>query len=169
MSLKNDVILNETNILEKYVTFKLADDFFGIEVMKVKEVLYLVEMTQLPNTHSYMRGVFDLRGLVVPLIDLRVKFDLKEREYDEDTVILIVEIHDMLIGFIVDQVFDVLNLEIDNYHEVPHFTESIKRDSVAGIAQNNNDLIVILEVDKIFSLEDIQGFENSQNTITEQE
>ena len=96
--------------INQYVTFQLRNETFGIEVMKVKEVLYITEVTEIPNTLPYMKGVIDLRGVIVPLVDTRVKFGLEQGPYGSDTVVLILEYSDQLIGLIADSVSDVVTI-----------------------------------------------------------
>jgi len=155
---------------KQYVTFMLGNENYGIEVLRAKEVLYMIEITKVPNTMNFMKGVIDLRGEIVPLVDLRVKFDLEEKEYGENTVIIIIEYELMLIGMIVDAVSDVLNIPVNDIKDVVHFSRelNIESDYLAGIGRVEEKLIILLDVDRILTAEEIRGIEkNSKESVSE--
>ena len=137
------------------VTFLIGKETYGVDVMQAKEIMYLMEITEVPNTSPFMKGVIDLRGLIVPLVDTRIKFKLEPKEYNEDTVIIILELKDRLIGIIVDSVSDVLSLSTDEIQDPEHFSNEIENDYVSGIAKIDEKLIIILDVNKIFSMEEL--------------
>ena len=137
------------------VTFLIGNETYGVDVMQAKEIMYLMEITEVPNTLPFMKGVIDLRGLIVPLIDTRIKFKLEPEVYNEDTVIVILELKDRLIGIIVDSVSDVLSIPNDEIQEPEHFSNEIENDYVSGIAKIDEKLIIILDVNKIFSKEEL--------------
>ncbi len=141
----------------KFVTFTLGADMYSINVMNVQEVMKLSPVGYVPDTMPYMKGVLDLRGKMVPAVDLRIKFGLDEKPYDEDTIIVIVEVHGELVGLIVDSVVDVLSLGLDEIQQPPHFTASIDKDSVRGIVKISDGVVIILDVEKIISREEMQG------------
>lgn len=139
----------------QYVTFCIGKEIYGIEVMRASEVMYLQDFTEVPDTMSFMKGVIDLRGKIVPLVDVRVKFKLPEKKYDIDTVIIILEYEDQKIGLIVDSVSDVLNLTLDDIQETTHFANDINHDYVKGISKVGERLIIILDVDMVFTDEEL--------------
>lgn len=149
---------------KKYVTFAIGEERFAIEVMRAKEVMYLLKITEVPNTMAYMRGVIDLRGLIVPLVDTRIKFKLKEKKYDDDTVIILVEFQDQLIGLIVDAVLDVLNISSEEIQDTTHFTVEIDQDYVDGIVKLEEELIIVLDVDNIFTDEELNRIQEDKST-----
>jgi purine-binding chemotaxis protein CheW len=146
----------------QYVSFNIGDEVFGIEVMKAQEVLGQIELTSVPKTMPYMKGVIDLRNTIVPIIDLRVKFGIEEKEHDKDTVTIITEIKGFLIGLIVDSVSDVITLSFEEIQDTPHFSSEIEKDAVKGIGKHNDKIIIIIDVDKIFSQEELKLLVDSE-------
>ncbi len=144
-------------ILKQYVTFSMGNEMYGINVAHVQEVLYLIPITHVPNTMPFMKGVIDLRGMIVPLIDLRIKFKLIEREYDPSTVILIVTVHGSVVGFIVDSVSDVTSISAEQIQNTPHFSIEIDKDAVVAIGRYHDNLVIILEAEKIISKEEVDS------------
>jgi purine-binding chemotaxis protein CheW len=111
----------------------------------------MTQITHVPNTLPFMKGVINLRGSVVPVIDMRKKFNMAERMYNNFTVIIIVEVNERLIGMIVDSVSDVINIPLKNLQESPHFTAAIETDFIKGIGRINEKLVIILDVDRILT------------------
>lgn len=136
---------------QTYVTIKIAGELFGLNVNKVKEVIGLSGMTRIPNVLPYMKGIINLRGKAIPLVDMRLKFGLEDKEYDKHTVIVIVKIKKRLIGLIVDSVLDVLNIESDEIQDTPHFASEASSDCIKGVVHAEDRTVVIMDVDRIFT------------------
>ena len=150
----------KNNIHERtLVTILLDNEMFGIDVSKVHEITGLPEVSFVPNAAEYMRGVINLRGKVIPLIDLRTKFKLPNKEYDKLTVVMICEIKKNLVGMIVDSVSDVVDVSVRDVQDTPHFTASIDADCIDGIIQIDGQIIVVIDVDKIFSDDELENME----------
>ncbi len=147
---------NIVNSSEQYVTFLINNETYGIEVLRVKEIVGMTNITSVPNSEGYMKGVINLRGIVVPVIDLRLKFNLEEKEYDAFTVILIIELNESLIGIIVDAVSDVISAP-DQMQEVPNFHVSINRDVIKGVLNSDDNLIIILNPDIMLTAKDLDS------------
>ncbi len=147
---------SESIARKQYVTFSIGKEMYGIDVIRAQEVLNLTTITKVPNTMPFMKGVIDLRGKIVPLVDMRIKFNLEERQYDQNTVIIIVEVRKMLFGMIVDSVSDVVSMSIGDIQNTPHFTLEVEKDSVIGIGRINGSLIIVLDVDRILTAEEIE-------------
>lgn len=141
----------ETKLLRQFVTFIIDNEFYGVEVLKVQDIIGMTKITFMPNTIPCMKGVINLRGIIIPVIDMRIKLNMSEREYDKFTVIIIVEVKGKLIGMIVDSVADVSDIPIDSIQDTPHFTSKIETDYISGIGNVDEKLIIILDVDKILS------------------
>ncbi len=156
---KEKVSLGEEN---QFVTFMIGSETYGVEVLKVKEILGMTEITHVPNSLSFMRGVINLRGAVVPVVDMRLKFQLQEKEYDTFTVIIIVEVRERLIGMIVDTVSDVASIPVSTIQNTPHFTSKIETDFIKGIGQIESLLVIILDVDKILNHEEFKKIEEDK-------
>src|SRR5208337_3320483 len=134
MSIKSAQTISDTigNSSEQYVTFLINNETYGIEVLKVKEIVGMTNITSVPNSEKYLKGVINLRGIVVPVIDMRLKFNLQEKEYDSFTVILIIEHKESFVGVIVDSVSDVISAP-GLLQDVPNFHVSIDKDVIKGI------------------------------------
>lgn len=152
---KENIVIDE----RQFVTFLIGRETYGVEVMKVQEIIGMIEITTVPNTQSFLQGVINLRGVVVPVVDMRKKFRMEDRGYDKTTVIIIVEVRGRLIGMIVDSVSDVTNIQVAGIQSTPHFRSDVEADFVRGIAQVNESLIIILDVDKILSEDEMADIE----------
>jgi purine-binding chemotaxis protein CheW len=138
-----------------FVTVLLGENKFGVDVTKVQEIMGIPELAHIPNARSYMKGVTNLRGNVIPLVDLRIKFNMPEKEYDRLTVVMISEIKGMQIGLIVDSVQDVINMPISSIQDTPHFSTDISADCIQGVGKMDENIIVMIDVDRIFSEEEL--------------
>ena len=147
---------------KQYVTFKIADESYGVGVLKVQEIIGMTEIVYVPNSPEFMKGVINLRGAVVPVVDMRKRFRMEERKYDMFTVIIIVEVKEILVGMIVDTVSDVVGIPQNAIQETPHFTTKIDTEFIAGIGQTNDKLVIILDIDKILSTEEIKTIEQEE-------
>jgi len=147
--------LEEMQELEQYVTFLIGNETYGVEVLKIREIIGMTDITYVPNSLDFMRGVINLRGTVVPVVDMRKKFRIEEREYDIFTVILIVEIKETLIGMIVDSVSDVIDIPVESIQDTPHFSANIDTDYIRNIGKAGENLVIILDVDKILTPEEL--------------
>jgi len=155
----NDTIVNSS---EQYVTFLINNETYGIEVLKVKEIVGMTTITSVPNSEKYLKGVINLRGIVVPVIDLRIKFNIPEKGYDSFTVILIIEHKDSLVGVIVDSVSDVITAP-GQLQDVPNFHVSIDRDVIRGVLNKDNNLIIVLNPDIMLSVKDMEVLSEMEN------
>jgi purine-binding chemotaxis protein CheW len=159
----NEVIEDgEVHKLAEYVTFAIGEETYGVEVLKVQEIIGMTQITHVPNSMDFMKGVINLRGSVVPVVDMRIKFRMDEREYDAFTVILIVEVQERLIGLIVDSVSDVVGIPVESLQETPHFSANIETDYIKGIGNRDDQLIIILDVDLILSSEELERMERER-------
>jgi purine-binding chemotaxis protein CheW len=148
---------------KQYVTFRIGEETYGLPVIRVQSINEMTRITRLPNTAEFIKGMINLRGVVIPVIDMRLKFNMPEREYDSFTVIIIVEVRERLIGFIADTVSDVLSIPVASIQETPHFSAKIKTDFIEGIGRKDEDLIIMLDVDKILSGEEIEMLDSGRS------
>jgi purine-binding chemotaxis protein CheW len=146
----------------QFVTFTLASETYGVKVADVQEIIGMSAVSRVPNAPKFMRGVINLRGLVVPAIDMRLVFGMEERAYDAFTVIIIVEAHSRLIGMIVDSVSDVSNIPVSTIQETPQFTSKIETDYIEGIVRIGDSLVILLDVNRIVSVDTVQAVEDIQ-------
>jgi purine-binding chemotaxis protein CheW len=153
---------NLSSQLGSYVIFALGSDTYGIEVMNIQEVQNYIAINHVPDTLAYMKGVINLRGNIVPIVDLRIKLGMEEVQYTDQTVIIIAELHGEKAGLIVDSVVDVLNIPASEIQHTKHFTINIDTDSVFGITKINDNIIIILNAEKIISKEEMDGMNQKQ-------
>jgi purine-binding chemotaxis protein CheW len=144
----------------KYLTFQLANEEFGIRVLKVREIMGLQEITAVPQTPAHIRGVINLRGKVIPVIDLRLKFGLEASEYTQRTCIIVTQVQGetgtLLMGVIVDGVAEVLNLCASDIEDTPDFGEDIGSRYLLGMAKAKGKVKILLDIDKVLSLQELQ-------------
>lgn len=143
----------------KYLTFVLVDEEYGLEILKVKEIIGMIDITALPRTPDFVKGVINLRGKVIPVIDLRLRFGLPEAEHTEKTCIIVVEIQDkganVQIGIIVDSVSEVLNVSGDDIEETPKFGVSLDTEFILGMAKSQNKVKTLLDIDMILTSSEV--------------
>jgi purine-binding chemotaxis protein CheW len=144
---------------DKYLTFKLNNEEYGLEILKVREIIGYIEPTEIPRTNDYVKGVVNLRGQVVPVIDLRTRFGMPEAEITEKTCIIVVQIehNDTLVNtsIIVDQVEEVLNINEDDIECTEQFGTNVNSDFILGIAKMEDSVTILLDIDKILSAGEI--------------
>lgn len=134
---------------EQYLTFRLDGLDYGISIHQVQEIRGWTKVTPLPNSPRYIRGVLNLRGTIVPIIDLRLRFNLEEVPYDAITVIVVVNVGSRLAGIVVDSVSDVISLDPEQRRSAPEFEGHANRQFVQGLTQVEDKLLVLLDVDKL--------------------
>ena len=141
------------------LTFKLDDEIFALDIGKVREVLDFTSITRVPRTPDFMRGVINLRGAVVPVVDMKLKLGLSKTEKSINTCIIIVELEvggDVLVlGALADSVQEVIELEPDNVEPPPRIGTGLKIDFIRGMGKRNDSFIIILDIDKVFSADEI--------------
>ena len=145
--------------LEQYLTFLLAGEEYAISILKVKEIIEYDTVTTVPKTPKWIRGVINLRGSVVPVVDLRLKFGLEERPVTKTTCIVIVEgtwgSGNTLMGVIADAVSQVMDVTAEDIQEVPSFGTRINVDYLLGMAQSGKKFVLLLDIDKILSTDEV--------------
>ena len=159
-----DQAIKETTIKTgKYLTFTLSEEEYGIGILKVKEIIGMMEITSVPRTPEFIKGVINLRGKVIPIIDLRLKFEMGEIPYNDRTCIIVVEMDSdsatILIGIVVDAVSEVLNIQESEIEETPAFGTQLNTDYILGMAKTEGGVKILLNIDKVLSIEEITGLE----------
>ena len=143
----------------QYLTFKLADEVFAIDVAKVREVLDLTTITKIPRTPEFMSGVINLRGNVVPVVDLRLCFEMSKTEKTVNTCIVVVEVlldgEPTVIGALADSVEEVIDLEPDQVQPAPRIGTRIRTDFIRGMGKRESHFLMILDIDRVFSADEL--------------
>ncbi len=156
----NQAIQSTTLKTGKYLTFTLADEEYGIGILKVKEIIGMMPITSVPRTPDFVKGVINLRGKVIPVIDLRLKFGMPSIDYTDRTCIIVVEIDsdDMTIqiGIVVDAVSEVLNIKEEEIENAPSFGTSLNTDYILGMAKIDKGVKILLDIDRVLSAKEIQ-------------
>ncbi len=132
----------------QFLTFTLNDQDFGIEILRVQEIKNFTKVTPIPNTPPCIKGVMNLRGTVVPIVDLRSKFNFPTAEYNQFTVIIVVNVGTKIMGLVVDAVSDVLNIEADAIEETPDLG-SIDTSFIRGLAKSADRLVTLLNIEQL--------------------
>lgn len=149
----------------KYLTFSLAGEEYGIAILKVKEIIGMMPVTPVPQTPPYVKGVINLRGKVIPVTDLRLKFGMASIDYTERTCIIVVEIQGeddvILLGIVVDAVSEVLNIKNDHIEDTPNFGTALNTDFMFGMAKVENSVKILLDIDRVLSERDIAALEKA--------
>jgi purine-binding chemotaxis protein CheW len=139
----------------KYLTFTLAEEEYGIGILKVKEIIGMMPVTTVPQTPDYMKGVINLRGKVIPVVDLRLKFGMEAIAYTERTCIIVVEVtgdgKKIQIGILVDSVSEVLNIKAGDIEDTPNFGSHLNTDYILGMAKTGGRVKILLDIDKVLS------------------
>lgn len=147
--MRNENYMEYMDGKRRFLTFFLQKEKYGIDIVNVSEIIATTKITPLPRTPDFVEGVINLRGSIIPVIDLRQKFGMKRKKNDLDTAIIISVIFDLKVGFIVDQVEDVLTFEHQEVVDVPQFSNRINTDFIEGMAKIGSDVIMILEMEKM--------------------
>jgi purine-binding chemotaxis protein CheW len=153
--------MNTTGILEmtQYLTFKLEDEVFALDISKVREVLDFTSITKVPKTPEFMRGVINLRGSVVPVVDLRLKFGMSRTEKTVNTCIIITEVtvdnETTVLGALADSVQEVMDLGPDHIEPAPKIGTRLNTEFILGMGKRDNTFVIILDIDKVFSVDEL--------------
>jgi len=148
----------------KYLTFELGGEEYGLEILKVKEIIGIMNITSVPQTPEYVKGVINLRGKVIPVIDLRIKFGMEPLEYNERTCIIVVDIaggsgNRIMMGIVVDSVSEVLNVKGDEIEDAPTFGAKLDTRYISGMAKIEGGVKIMLDIDRVLSEEEIASLE----------
>jgi len=150
----------------QYLTFKLEDEVFALDISKVREVLDFTTITKVPRTPEFMRGVINLRGSVVPVVDLRLKFGMSKTEKTVNTCIIITEVtvdgEKTILGTLADSVQEVMNLEHDQIEPAPKIGTKLSVEFIKGMGKQGEHFTIIIDIDKIFSAEEIALVQEGQ-------
>ena len=133
----------------QYLTFRLRDEEYGVEILKVQEIKGYTAITPVPNTPAYLKGVMNLRGTIVPVVDLRAKFGMEAAEYTAFTVIIVLTVGTKVMGLIVDAVSDVLNIPKTDIQATPDFGAQVDARFISGMAKAGDKLVVLLDIDRV--------------------
>lgn len=162
-----DLQWESSKIENQWITFQLEEEQYGLEILKIQELISCPEITHLPNMPTFFKGMINLRGLVVPVVDLRLKFGFPEKEYNKYTVIIIVKVDGKLMGTVVDSVSNVISLPDETIQPVDKFSTSIRTDYILGMGHHKSEMVILLDIEKILSKEEFELVLDSSATLFE--
>ena len=159
-------IQEQEHMFRQYLTFKLCEEMFALDVVQVREVLDVTTITKVPCAAGFMRGVINVRGSVVPVVDLRAKFGMPAIETTVDTRIVVMEIvldgDTTVLGAMADSVRDVMDMSQDHIEPAPKIGAKLDTQFIKGIGKYNDEFIIVLDIDKVFSTEEIRGLADAE-------
>ena len=149
----------------KYLTFSLDNEEYGIGILKIKEIIGMMPITSVPQTPAFVKGVINLRGKVIPVVDLRLRFGMEEMAYSERTCIIVVEIEGpagtVMIGIVVDAVSEVLNVKGEDIEDTPTFGTKLNTDYILGMAKMEGGVKILLDIDQVLSADEVTALEKA--------
>lgn len=138
---------------QKLLTFSLGNEGYGISILKVKEIIGMLSITQVPRTPDFIKGVINLRGKIIPIMDLRIKFGMDEKTYNERTCIIVIEIKiqgvERLLGVVVDTVSEVINIDADDIEPAPQYGSQVEHNLISGMGKVKDRVVIILDIEEV--------------------
>jgi purine-binding chemotaxis protein CheW len=159
--------VNQARVPEggKFLTFLMANEKYGLEILKVREIMGMMDVTSIPTTPAFIRGVINLRGKVIPVVDLRLKFGIEAKEDTQRTCIIVVHLthtaQEMTMGIIVDEVSDVLDIDRNQIEPPPSFGANIKTDFILGMGKVDQKVMTMLDIDRVLTEQEVALIESS--------
>ncbi len=143
--------------LLQLVTFSIGEEEFGVDILKVQEIIRTMEITKVPRAQDFVEGVINLRGKVIPIIDLRRRFGLDSKPHDKHTRIIVIEINNMIVGFVVDSVSEVLRIPASTVEPPPPVVAGLESEYISGVGKLHDRLLILLDLDKLLSSDDLES------------
>ena len=145
--------------VREFLAFRLGDEDYAIDILKVQEIRVFDTVTKLPGAFDYIKGVINLRGLIAPVIDLRLKFGFKDAEYGPFTVLIVLHVRDRLVAVVVDAVADVVQLTQEQIKPAPDFASAVNIEYVMGLGTRGDHMLILLDIEKLISSRELGIFE----------
>ena len=144
---------------QKLLTFSLGSEGYGVSILKVKEIIGMMDITPIPRTPEFVKGVINLRGKIIPVMDLRTKFGMPQQQYDERTCIIVAEILvngiEKLLGIVVDMVSEVVTISADQIEPPPEYGNTVEHSAILGIGKIKDRVVIILDIDEVFTSDEL--------------
>ena len=147
---------SETTAVSEHLTFMLGNETYGIDILKVQEIRGYDIVTHIANAPDFMKGVINLRGVIVPIVDMRIKFKVGEPTYHEFTVVIIMNVLDRVIGMVVDSVSDVVTLTPEQIRPAPEMGAALDTHYITGLGTQNDQMLILVDIEKLMSSEEMQ-------------
>ncbi|OOZ38585.1 chemotaxis protein CheW [Solemya pervernicosa gill symbiont] len=156
---------------DQYLTFVLGEESYGVDILRVQEIKGWTPVTRIPNSPDYLRGVLNLRGTIVPIIDLRMRFNMDNVEYTPVTVVIVVsvrsETRERIIGMVVDAVSDVLSVSAEDIRETPDFGGAVSTEYIRGLASVADQMVMLLDIDKMLTEGELKSLAAVSDVVAE--
>ena len=150
-------------ITNEFLTFRLGEEEYGIEILKVQEIRGYDAITQIANAPDFIKGVVNLRGIIVPILDMRIKFRLGNANYDQFTVVIILNVAGRIMGIVVDGVSDVISLEAEQIYPTPEFGSVIETKYIMGLGTMGERMLILIDIEKLMGSSDMGLIDQSIN------
>ncbi|GMT42089.1 MAG: chemotaxis protein CheW [bacterium] len=164
---------SDSKVLEdlsgKYLSFIIGKEEYGIEILSVNEIISIIEITSIPNLSDYVKGVINLRGSVIPIVDLRMKFGMPEKEYDKETCIIVVNLHGRLMGIIVDTVSEVLDITEEDIDSSLNFGISVEIDFILGMGKVKDKVVILLVIERVLQSKQLAAIHSAAKELNKME
>lgn len=148
--------MSSLNVGSKYVVFKIDNENYGIDINNVKSIERIQHFTRVPNSPAYVKGVINLRGEVVPVIDLRLRFELDHKEFNSNSRIIIIFVNELQIGLLVDSSSEVIEINSEEVDSPPMLKDNISEDFIKGIGKQDGKLFILIDVEKVIGIKEIE-------------
>lgn len=153
--LANVTKLADETVGQEFLIFTLGDEEYGVDILKVQEIRGYDQVTRIANTPSFIKGVTNLRGVIVPIVDLRIKFAQQEVDYDDNTVVIVLNLGQRVVGIVVDGVSDVLSLAADQIRPAPEFAVTLSTEYLTGLGSLGERMLILVDIEKLLSSEEM--------------
>jgi len=149
-----------THVMQEYLTFILGEEEYGIDILRVQEIRGYDAVTAIANAPAFIKGVINLRGTIVPIVDMRIKFNLSKATYDDFTVVIILNVLQRTIGIVVDGVSDVVALESADIKPPPEFGSALDTKFITGLGVKDDRMLIMVDIEKLLSSKDLSLMES---------
>ena len=150
----SEIVKKQDDELIQLVTFSIGEEEFGVDILKVQEIIRTMEITKVPRAPEFVEGVINLRGKVIPIVDLRKRFGLETRDHDKHTRIIVIEINQMIVGFVVDSVSEVLRIPANTVEPPPPVVSGLESEYISGVGKLQDRLLILLDLNRLLSGEE---------------
>ncbi len=162
--LANVTALTGENEGQEFLIFTLGDEEYGIDILKVQEIRGYDQVTRIANTPPFIKGVTNLRGVIVPILDLRIKFDQSGVSYDDNTVVIVLNLYQRVVGIVVDGVSDVLSLTADQIRPAPEFAVTLAMEYLTGLGSLGERMLILVDIERLLNSDEMALIDSVANT-----
>ena len=156
--------VNLEKLVGKYLTFKLGGEKYGVPITLVKEIIGMLDITPVPQTPKHVKGVVNLRGKIIPVIDLSIRLGIGEREYTRETCIIVLELQELMMGVIVDSVDEVVDFELDPLQHPPQLGLSLDSQFIMAMAKAEDDVVILMDIEKMLKTKETELLKSLADT-----